>query len=521
VAGNDAPAVPGKRPFGLEFEEGSGTVNGIRGVAVIAVLALAGGAGCSSGGDKAGGSGGIVTLRLASDDPPDREASQQVKEFARQVRRLSDGRLRIRIDWEANGSGVKHPPRAWDQKTAQKVIDGRYALAIVPARAWDVLGVTSLQAIQAPFLVNSDALLDRVTSDPVAEQMLAGLNDVGVVGLALWPEALRHPVGFGHPLRSRSDFAGKGIRAIRSELTWEILRALGARPLDRVGNEIGPEIDSGKLSGAETEIGLVRDLPRPGIVTANVTLFPKANTIVANRKAFDRLSDDQRETLRQAAAETRDHVVASRPTDVDAARSACGVGVRVVVASDADIRGLVRATRPVIARLERDESTRKSIKRIVALRETMAVSRPAVAPCGRPSAGTATAKAGGRSATLPPDGVYRALISPKDFLRVGIGASEARGGTGLFTLTLDGGRVSWHEKDDPTVCVGRYFRSKGTVRFVMDNPSPCGSGPAGWIFSAGWKREDGGIRFTNVQSSEPAFGRAAWGSKVWKRIAAP
>jgi hypothetical protein len=24
-----------------------------------------------------------------------------------------------------------------------------------------------------------------------------------------------------------------------------------------------------------------------------------------------------------------------------------------------------------------------------------------------------------------------------------------------------------------------------------------------------------------VQSSEPAFGRAAWGSKVWKRIAAP
>jgi TRAP-type C4-dicarboxylate transport system substrate-binding protein len=497
-------------------------VNGIRGVAAIALVALAAGAGCSSGGDKAGGSGGIVTLRLASDDPPDMEASQQVKEFARQVRRLSDGRLRIHIDWEANGSGVRHPPRAWDQKTAQKVIEGRYALAVVPARAWDVLGVTSLQALQAPFLVNNDALLDRVTSDPVAEQMLAGLNDVGVVGLALWPEALRHPVGFGHPLRSRSDFAGKGIRAIRSELTWEILRALGARPLDRVGNGIGPEIDSGKLSGAETEIGLMRDLPRPGIVTANVTLFPKANTIVANRKAFDRLSDDQRETLRQAAAETRDHVVASRPSDVEEARSACGVGVRIVVASDADIRGLVRATRPVIARLERDESTRKSIKRIVALRETMAVSRPAVAPCGRPSAGTATAKAGGRSATLPPDGVYRALISPKDFLRVGIEASEARGGTGLFTLTLDGGRVSWHEKDDPTtVCVGRYFLSKGTVRFVMDNPSPCGSGPAGWIFSAGWKREDGGIRFTNVQSSEPAFGRAAWGSKIWKRIAAP
>ena len=282
------------------------------------------------------------------------------------------------------------------------MIDGRYPLAVVPARAWDVLGATSLQALEAPFLVNSDALLDKVTSDPVAEKMLAGLDDVGVVGLALWPEALRHPVGFGHPLRSPSDFAGKGIRAPRSALTWQILRALGARPLDFVGDEMGPAVDSGQLSGAEAEIGQVRDLPRPGTVTANVTFFPKANTIVANRSAFDRLRDDQRETLRKAAVETRDHVVASRPSDVDAARSACAVGVRVVVASDADIRGLVRATRPVVARLERDDGTRRSIQRIVALRETVSGSRPAIAPCGRPSSATAKVKAGGSPRRCPP-----------------------------------------------------------------------------------------------------------------------
>jgi TRAP-type C4-dicarboxylate transport system substrate-binding protein len=494
------------------------TVNGIRGVAAIALLVLAAGAGCS-GGDKAGGSGGIVTLRLASDDPRDAPASQQIKEFARQVRRLSDGRLRIHIGWEANGSGSRHP-RAGDQKTARKVMDGRYALAVVPARAWDVLGVTSLQAIQAPFLVNSDALVDKVASDPVAERMLAGLDDVGIVGLALWPEALRHPVGFHHPLRSLSDFAGKGIRAPRSELTWAILRALGAQPVDRVGDEMGPEIDSGKLSGAEAEIGLVRDLPRPGTLTANVTFFPKVNTIVANRAAFDRLTDDQRETLRKAAGETLDHVVASRPTDVEAARSECGGRVHIVVASDADIRGLVRATRPVIARLQRDDGTRKSIQRIVALRETVPGSRPAVTPCGRPSASTAKAKSGGGRATLPPDGVYRSLLSPKEFIRAGIDASMARYNSGLFTLTLRDGRVSWQKEGDPTVCAGRYFLSKGTVRFVMDNPSPCGSGPGGWIFSARWRSEDGGIRLTHVQGAEPPFEQVAWG-RLWKRIGAP
>jgi C4-dicarboxylate-binding protein DctP len=492
-------------------------VNAIRSVAAIGLLAIAAGPGCS-GGDKAGGSGGIVTLRLATNDNAQATASQQIKEFTRQVRRLSDGRLRIHVGWSANGTGA----RAFDQKTAKKVIDGTYELALVPARAWDVFGVTSLQAIQAPFLVNSDALLDKVTSDPVAEKMLSGLDDLGVVGLALWPEALRHPVGFGHPLRSRSDFAGKGIRAIPSRITWQIVRALGARPLDFVGNPMGPAIDRGQLSGAESEIGLVLEgnsLARPGIVTTNVTLFPRANTIVVNRAAFERLTDDQRGTLRKAAAETLRHVIASRPTDVEEARRACSAKIQLVVASDADIRGLVRATRPVVARLERDDLTRKAIQRIVDLRGTVP-SPPAIAPCGHPSAAAAPAKPAGRAATLPPDGVYRSLISPKEFVRAGI-ASEAPGNSGLFTLALRGGRVSWTIRGDPSVCAGRYFLSRGLVRFVMDDPSPCGSGPGNWIFSARWRSEGGGIRFTDVESSDgPPFDQIAW-ARLWKRIDAP
>jgi hypothetical protein len=255
-------------------------------------------------------------------------------------------------------------------------------------------------------------------------------------------------------------------------------------------------------------------------VTANVTLFPKANTIVANQAAFERLTDDQRETLRKAAAATLRHVAASRPTDLEEARSACGAGVRLVVASDADIRGLVRATRPVVARLERDDLTRKSIQRIVALRYTVSGRRTTIAPCGRPSAGTANAKTSGPRATLPPDGVYRSLISPKEFIRAGINESEARSSSGLFTLTLRGGRFSWTIKGSPTVYKGRYFLSNGTVRYVFDKSSPGGSGPGGWVFSARWRSEDGGIRLTNVQGSEPPFEQIAWG-RLWKRIDAP
>jgi hypothetical protein len=62
--------------------------------------------------------------------------------------------------------------------------------------------------------------------------------------------------------------------------------------------------------------------------------------------------------------------------------------------------------------------------------------------------------------------------------------------------------------------------SKATVRYVMDDSSPCGSGPGNWIFSARWRKDDGGIRFTNVTGAESEgllFLRIAWG-RLWRRI---
>ena len=117
--------------------------------------------------------------------------------------------------------------------------------------------------------------------------------------------------------------------------------------------------------------------------------------------------------------------------------------------------------------------------------------------------------------------LYRSLIKRAEFLRAGLDASTARNNSGLFTLTLRGGRVSWTIKGDPAVYTGRYFLSKGTVRYVLDKSSPGGSGPGGWLFSAHWRKEDGGIRLTNLQGSDPpTFLHVAW-ARLWRRIGSP
>jgi TRAP-type C4-dicarboxylate transport system substrate-binding protein len=95
--------------------------------------------------------------------------------------------------------------RAWDQRVAQMVSDGDLDMGMIPARAWDTEGVTTLQALQAPFLITSDESLDEIVQSDLQKRLLAGLDAADVVGLALVPEGLRHPAGFDGPLLSVKD----------------------------------------------------------------------------------------------------------------------------------------------------------------------------------------------------------------------------------------------------------------------------------------------------------------------------
>ena len=69
--------------------------------------------------------------------------------------------------------------------------------------------------------------------------MLAGLKRDDVVGLALVPELLRHPVGLERPLLSPADFAGARIVDFPSRASDSLLRALGATPVHLSNNATG------------------------------------------------------------------------------------------------------------------------------------------------------------------------------------------------------------------------------------------------------------------------------------------
>jgi TRAP-type C4-dicarboxylate transport system substrate-binding protein len=306
-----------------------------------------------------------MTLTLGASDPRGRPDTPVVEHFVELVDELSDGAIRIEVEWEAGGD-------ASEQGVVERVEGGGLDLGWTATRVWDTLGVPSFQALQAPFLITDHGLLVDVLSDPIASDMLAGLDGTGFVGLGLYPDQLRHPLGYAAPLRSLDDFDGAAIRLLPSEATDALVRAFGGEPAYGLnGSDLDAAIASGEVDGTETSFSLALEVAPPGsFLTGNVVWFPRVNGLFASDATASSLSDPQREILEEAASETFAFASELIGTN-DAIDAYCSGGGRIVGAEPGDLEALERAARPVYRMMESDPETASFIERIRELKASL------------------------------------------------------------------------------------------------------------------------------------------------------
>jgi TRAP-type C4-dicarboxylate transport system substrate-binding protein len=477
-----------------------------RPICLALVLAAAALAGCGGGTKAGGGSDPPLTLRLGTHDlQGGTPGAGQLEEYARRVAELSEGRLRIQPAWRAAGDGPD-----WDQRVARLVVGGQLDMGLIQSRAWDTEGVDSLRALNAPFLITSDALLAEVVSAPIASDMLSGLEKAGVVGLALFPEGLRHPFGFKTPLLGPGDYTGKAIRAPTSDTVAAVFAALGATvdddppsPHDQAGMESSYLVDT------------------RGTAAGNVALYPKANTLVANDDVWAGLDDRQREILEQAASQTRDWAIETLPSDAQAAKTYCDQGGAVVLASSADVAALEKATATVYAGLERNSQTKGFIEQIRALgSEAAASAAPAAAPCGgsEPEAAGADADqmedTGGVTAI---DGAYRAELTDGELLARGLSPEDAYNNAGLLRLTFDRGALTISEENDEwDDCHAVYSVSGRRLSIRVTGPG-CRREDEATTFR--WTLDGGALRLVVTgPHAKDRFTRVWWAGEPWMKL---
>jgi TRAP-type C4-dicarboxylate transport system substrate-binding protein len=382
-------------------------------LAAIAAFAAAGcGGGGGSGEDKAGGSGEPVLLRLANTNGQ-LDFTPAVVDFVNRVEELSGGELRIEAvdEWGDSASDA-------EQQVVNDVSAGDIDLGWVGTRVFDTLGVESFQALTAPMLVDSYALESAVIESGITEEMMQGLDDLGVIGLGVLPDGLRKPIGVTGPILGPADWQGITFGTLRSNGQAEAIRALGATPAQVHRTEREEGLANGTIQGFETSIWIHQHNPAltrlAPYVASNVTLWPQMDVLLANPARLEALTAEHHGWLEEAARDAAARSAALAEKDARTVGDSCAAGARFAEASAADLAALEAAFAPVFANLERHAETKAFIERIRALK----ASTPAEPVLSIPAActGRAPAEVSGGAGTTPAylNGTYRYVLTKED-----------------------------------------------------------------------------------------------------------
>jgi TRAP-type C4-dicarboxylate transport system substrate-binding protein len=389
---------------------------------VLAALAMAA-AGCGSASlDKAGDPvSKPVVLRLADGEAD----TSNAQPFATAVSKLSHGTLQIKIegDWRPTDP-------TYETDLIKYVQAGKAQLGITASRAFDTVGIDSFQALQAPFLIDSYPLQQKVLDSGIPGLMLAGLRPHGLVGLAVLPGPLRRPLGLTRPLVAASSYRGARIGIRPSQVSAGIFRALGAIPVTQKRSDSG-ESTAG-LTGIEVHAVLVDSgfaVPH-AVLTGNVVFEPRPDVIFMNQGAFGSLTASQRTILDQAAAQARTAGI-YQGSDAASVTDLCRRGIKIVAASPAELAGLRTAVRPVYRALESSPTTRMFIDEITAMAAGAApgtITCPAASPGGIPATASAL------------QGTWQVAFTEAELAAAGAGAAgvgvPSEGNWGHFIFTL-------------------------------------------------------------------------------------
>lgn len=329
---------------------------------------------------KAEADTGPVTIQIGTaDDDPDSPGGIAIMKLVELVRTGSDGELLLYPVWQASGQESVE----WDQKIARMVKEKQLGMGMVPARAWDTEGVSTFRALNAPFLVTSDALADKiVTSSDLSTELMSGLEKAGVTGLTLLPEGPRHTFGFKHALVRVEDYNLQTIRTPHSALNEATFRALGGKPVDVTDSSFVQGVQDGSMAGVESGFLLARGLPAPSTAAGNVIFNEKVNTLVINPEVYAGLSETNRTVLQTAVKALQVWVLANRTTETANAAAFCNLGGKIVTASAADLAALTKAVQPVYAELAKDAKAQAQIERIRTLKQSVKVpAQDLASPC--------------------------------------------------------------------------------------------------------------------------------------------
>src|SRR5262249_52710476 len=197
------------------------------------------------------------------------------------------------------------------------------------------------------------------------DEILGSFEPYGFVGLAFYDSGARSIYNSVRPVRSIADLKGLRLRVQQSEQMSEMIRSLGAEPVEMPYGQVLTALTTRLIDGAENNW--------PSFVTTGHYKFAGYYTLtehtmspdilVVSRKAWSSLSPEDQKIFREAALRSSRFMREKwRDLEERSRRRAQDAGVAVV--SDIDRKQFEAAMAGLYARAQRDPAMAQLIERI-------------------------------------------------------------------------------------------------------------------------------------------------------------
>jgi tripartite ATP-independent transporter DctP family solute receptor len=223
----------------------------------------------------------------------------------------------------------------------------------------------AMNVLAMPFLFRSIEHLEKVLDGPIGNEILGSFEPYGFVGLAFYDSGARSIYNSVRPVRSLADLRGLRLRVQQSELMSDMIKALGAEPVELPYGQVLTGLATKLIDGAENNwpsFVTTDHYKHAGYYTLTEhTMSPEV--LVMSQKAWESLSAEDRKIFREAAVQSSQFMRAKwKDLDQISRRQAEAAGATIV--TDLDRKPFEAAMTGIYAKAQRDPAAAQLIERI-------------------------------------------------------------------------------------------------------------------------------------------------------------
>ncbi len=306
---------------------------------------------------------GVDSLTVAT--LGDVTAPQQA--FLDRLDELSGGA--IDVDMQENWTPSGNDGGSNEEALTLAVASGEVDIAWVTVRSLIAVGVTGIDALEMPLLIQTPEQQREVATGVAGEIVTRQLKDTDVEGLSIFPGPLQYLVSSEAPILDVADWAGKTIQFTPGNndqsVVAETITTLGGTPTsdgqDPVADVVAGTVQvstahpTDLITGGATATG--------PFMTGSYPLFPVMEMVIINRTILDRLSTRQNGFIEGAVERAQDLSMAE-PDLATPVAEACTAGLFFGMATADQVAALLAAVKPIYDALAADPKEAKLLEAI-------------------------------------------------------------------------------------------------------------------------------------------------------------